>query len=370
MSFRGISVSGRIVVTGTLVLGAAIGVRGSGAAHDSTATPTITTTATASTTASSARALSRPFLAQYTRPADVPFPKDNAYTAAREKLGRTLFFDPRLSGSNWISCASCHNPGFAWGDALPRAIGHGMQTLGRRTPTILNLAWADAVFWDGRADTLEAQALGPIQAPGEMNQSIADLARKLETIEGYRPLFAAAYPGESISGETVAKAIATFERGVVSTPAPFDLWVMGDDTAISDDAQKGFVLFNTTARCAKCHSGWRLTNDSFHDIGVPGHDAGRGALPMLKEIPVLQHAFKTPTLRDVNRRGPYMHDGSVATLEEVVDLYDRGGAERRPSLSPDMQALHLSAIEKRQLIAFLHTLTSPQPPVVIPELPR
>lgn len=349
MSFKGISVSGRIVVTGTLILSAVIGVRGSGSS-------------------SSARALSRPFLAQYSRPADVPFPKDNAYTPAREKLGRTLFFDPRLSGSNWISCASCHNPGFSWGDGLPRAIGHGMQVLGRRTPTILNLAWADAVFWDGRADSLEAQALGPIQAPGEMNQSVGDLAKKLNAIEGYRSLFAAAYPGEPIAPETVAKAIATFERGVVSTPAPFDLWVMGDDTAMSDDAQKGFVLFNTTARCAKCHSGWRFTNDSFHDIGIPGQDTGRGAL--LKEIDVMQHAFKTPTLRDVNRRGPYMHDGSVATLEEVVELYDRGGMERRPSLSPDMQSLRLTAVEKRQLLAFLHTLTSPQPPIVMPELPR
>jgi cytochrome c peroxidase len=362
MSFTGISVSGRMVVTGTLILGAAIGVRGSGSPNDSTGTTKTTTTA------SSTRALSRPFLAQYTRPADVPFPKDNAYTPAREKLGRTLFFDPRLSGSNWISCASCHNPGFSWGDGLPRAIGHGMQVLGRRTPTILNLAWADSVFWDGRADTLEAQALGPIQAAGEMNQSVGDLANKLSAIDGYGPLFAAAYPGEAIAAQTVAKAIATFERGVVSTPAPFDLWVMGDDTAMSDDAQKGFVLFNTTARCVKCHSGWRFTNDSFHDIGVPGQDTGRGAL--LKEIPVMQHAFKTPTLRDVNRRGPYMHDGSVATLEEVVELYDRGGLEHRPSLSPDMQPLHLSAVEKRQLLAFLHTLTSPQPPIVVPELPR
>jgi cytochrome c peroxidase len=364
MSSQGITVSGRIVVIGTLILGAAIGVRGSGSSDESSNTPKTTTT----TTASSLRALSRPFLAQYTRPADVPFPKDNAYTPAREKLGRTLFFDPRLSGSNWISCASCHNPGFSWGDGLPRAVGHGMQVLGRRTPTILNLAWADSVFWDGRADSLEAQALGPIQAPGEMNQSIGDLAKKLAAIEGYRPMFAAAYPGEPIAPETVAKAIATFERGVVSTPAPFDLWVMGDDAAMSDDAQKGFVLFNTTARCAKCHSGWRFTNDSFHDIGVPGQDAGRGAL--LKEIPVMQHAFKTPTLRDANRRGPYMHDGSVATLEEVVDLYDRGGLEHRPSLSPDMKPLNLSAIEKRQLLAFLHTLTSPQPAIVMPELPR
>jgi cytochrome c peroxidase len=357
MAFSDIGVSGRLIVTGTLLFGFAIGVRGSSPPGDS---PT--------SAAATARELGRPFLGNYARPTDIPHPTDNGFTPAREILGRTLFFDPRLSGSNWISCASCHNPGLSWGDGLPRAIGHGMQVLGRRTPTILNLAWADAIFWDGRADTLEAQALGPIEAPGEMNQSVAELARKLSAIEGYRPLFAAAYPGEPIGPETVAKAIATFERTVVSTPAPFDKWVMGDDAAISEDAQRGFVVFNTTARCAKCHSGWRLTNDSFHDIGVPGTDTGRGAL--LKDIPVMQHAFKTPTLRDVNRRGPYMHDGSVTTLEEVVELYDRGGLERRESLSPDMKPLNLTAHEKRQLLAFLNTLTSPQPPIVVPELPR
>jgi cytochrome c peroxidase len=319
-------------------------------------------------TESAERALSRPFLEEYQRPARVPFPEDNAPTAARETLGRALFFDPRLSGSNWISCASCHNPGLSWGDALPRAIGHGMQTLGRRTPTILNLAWADAMFWDGRADSLEAQALGPIEAEGEMNLPLAELAGKLSAIEGYRTLFAAAYPGEPIAPPTIAKAIATFERAVVSADAPFDRWVRGDEDAISTDAKRGFVLFNTKARCALCHAGWRFTNDSFHDIGVVTSDAGRGS--MLPGIPVMQHAFKTPTLRDVARRAPFMHNGSVATLEEVVELYDRGGLVKRPSLSPDLKPLGLTTAEKRELTAFLRTLTSPEQPVLLPALPR
>jgi cytochrome c peroxidase len=347
MHARNIGVPAAVLATGALIFGLSIVVRGAPA---------------------TTRTLGSSFLPQYTRPTDIPFPKDNAYTPARERLGRLLFFDPRLSGSNWISCASCHNPGFSWGDGLPRALGHGMQTLARRTPTILNLAWADAVFWDGRADTLEQQALGPISAPGEMNQPAGDLGKKLASIEGYRTLFAEAYPGEPLAPPTVAKAIATFERGIVSVKSPFDRWVASDDRAISEDAARGFVVFNAKAGCAKCHSGWRFTDDGFHDIGLPGVDVGRGAL--LKDIPSMQHAFKTPTLRDVDRRAPYMHDGSLATLEDVIDFYDRGGAAARESLSPDVKRLGLTGDEKQQLIAFLHTLTSPPESIAVPALPR
>jgi cytochrome c peroxidase len=310
----------------------------------------------------------RTFASKFERPTTIPHPEDNGFTPAREELGRALFFDPRLSGSGWISCASCHNPGLAWGDALPRAIGDGMKTLGRRTPTILNLAWAEAMFWDGRADTLEAQALGPIEAAGEMNMPIDRMISRVAEIPGYRTLFERAYPGEPIAPETVAKAIATFERRVVSASAPFDRWVAGDGNAISADAQQGFMLFNTKARCEKCHSGWRFTDDSFHDIGVPGDDLGRGA--HLTGIDVMRHAFKTPTLRNVDRRAPYLHDGSVATLDALVDFYDRGGLVSRPSLSPELKPLGLTADEKRQLVAFLRTLTSEDPAVAIPALPR
>ncbi|MFI5078494.1 MAG: cytochrome-c peroxidase [Vicinamibacteria bacterium] len=314
------------------------------------------------------RVASQPFLGSYTRPASTPFPEDNAFSPAREALGRALFFDPRLSGSGWISCASCHNPGLSWGDGLPRAIGHGMQTLGRRTPTILNLAWGQAFFWDGRADTLEAQALGPIQAAGEMNLDLQTMIARIGAIEGYRTQFAKAYPGEPVAPETVARAIATFERGIVSPDAPFDRWLAGDEAAISPEAKRGFVVFNTKAACARCHSGWRFTDDSFHDIGVTGDDVGRGA--QLEGIPALQHANKTPTRRDADRRGPNMHDGSVATLEAVVDFYDRGGAAARESLSNDVKPLGLTGDEKRQLLAFMRTLTSPGQPVTVPALPR
>jgi cytochrome c peroxidase len=308
------------------------------------------------------------FSKKYERPTRVPEPADNRLTPARELLGRTLFFDPRLSGSNWISCASCHNPGFSWSDGLPRAIGHGMKPLGRRTPTILNLAWSDSLFWDGRAESLEQQALGPVQAAGEMNLPLDQLGAKLRGIAGYHRLFADAYPGEEIGPPTVAKAIAAFERTIVSTTAPFDRWVTGDHNAISDDAKRGFVVFNQEGRCAKCHSGWRFTDDSFHDIGTTTDDPGRGAL--LTNIPVMASAFKTPTLRNVDQRAPYLHNGSAATLEEVVDLYDRGGVVRRASLSPEIVPLNLTSAQKQELVAFLRTLSSPDQLVMVPSLPR
>lgn len=304
----------------------------------------------------------------YRRPDAVPQSKNNELTPEREILGRTLFFDPRLSGSNWISCASCHNPALAWGDGLPRAIGHGMKELGRRTPTVLNLAWAEALFWDGRAGSLEEQALGPIAAAGEMNLPLEDLEARLRSITGYRPLFEAAYPGEPVSKETVAKAIAAFERTVVSASAPFDRWVAGEEGALGEPARRGFALFNGKANCAKCHSGWRFTDDGFHDLGMEGSDRGRGKI--LEDIQASQFAFKTPTLRNVDRRAPYMHDGSLATLEAVVDYYDRGGTVKRPSLSREMHALNLTAEEKADLIAFLKALTSDDKPVVVPTLPH
>jgi cytochrome c peroxidase len=308
------------------------------------------------------------FGAEYVRPSTVPYPSDNAPSQARELLGRTLFFDTRLSGSSWIACASCHNPGFSWGDGLPLAVGNHMRTLGRRTPTILNLAWAESLFWDGRAGSLEEQALGPVQAEGEMNLPLDQLMARLNAISGYKPLFDAAYPGEAIVPATVAKAIAAFERTIVSGEAPFDRWLAGDDAAIDEAARRGFAVFNEEGRCAKCHSGWRFTDDSFHDIGVVTGDPGRGAL--LTNIPVMRSAFKTPTLRNVDRRAPYLHNGSAQTLEEVIDLYDRGGLARRDSLSPAVVPLGLTAAQKGDLLAFLRTLSSDDRQVTVPVLPR
>lgn len=310
----------------------------------------------------------RSFVNEFKRVVQTPFPEDNKFTPARELLGRTLFFDPRLSASDWISCATCHNPAFSWGDGLAKGLGHEMKPLGRRTPTILNLAWAEPLFWDGRALTLEDQALGPIASPGEMNLPLDKMVAKLKTIEGYGPLFAAAYPGEPLNETTVAKGLATFERTIISANAPFDRWVAGDEAAISDVAKRGFTLFNTKANCVKCHAGWRFTDDSFHDIGLKDSDVGRGRI--YPDIEINQFAFKTPTLRNADRRAPFMHDGSEKTLAEVIEHYDRGGAVKRPSLSNEIKPLNLTAQEKAELVAFLKTLTSVDTPVELPVLPR
>jgi len=303
---------------------------------------------------------------EYARPAAIPFPPENRHTPEREALGRMLFFDPRLSGSNSMSCASCHNPSLSWGDGLPRAVGHGMKVLGRRTPTVLNLAWTSFLFWDGRAEGLEAQALGPIASRDEMNQDLDELVEELRAVQGYRALFERAYPGEGITRDTIAKAIATFERTIVSARAPFDAWVAGDESAVSPAAKRGFVVFNTKARCAACRRGWNFTDDGFHDIGLRSAELGRGALLPLEGM---RHAFKTPTLRNVDRRAPYMHDGSLATLAEVVDYYDSGGVTR-PSRAHHVRALGLTPDEKRDLVEFMKTLTSDDPPVSVPVLPR
>ena len=303
--------------------------------------------------------------AEYVRPATIPFPEDNPYTADKEKLGKMLFFDPRLSGSDYISCGTCHNPSLAWGDGLPKGIGHGMTRLGRRTPTILNAAWTDALMWDGRFGSLEEQALGPIGADVEMNQSLDSLVGELEAIPGYRSLFNIAFPNEGVTIENIAKAIATYERTVVSGIAPFDQWIAGDEQAISESAKRGFDLFNGKANCVACHSGWNFTDGSFHDIGLPDDDPGRGNII---KIGAMQHAFKTPTLRNSVERAPYMHDGSLIDLAAVVAHYNTGGIER-PSLSHEMNPLGLTPEEEADLIAFMLTLSSEDEPVALPALP-
>jgi cytochrome c peroxidase len=305
--------------------------------------------------------------AQYRRPATIPFPKENPYTPEKAALGKKLYFDTRLSVTSAQSCASCHSPGFGWGDGLAVGVGHGMAKLGRHSPTIVNAAWSAIFMWDGRLPTLEDQALGPIQSPGEMNMKLDQLMERLSAIPEYKPLFEAAFPGEGITAKTLAKSIATYERTVVSERAPFDAWIEGDEKAISAEAKRGFELFNGKAQCAACHEGWNFTNEGFQDIGLPGKDVGRGEY--LPAVIKMQHAFKTPGLREIGRRSPYMHDGSLATLEQVVDHYDHGGVDR-PSRSDLMRPLGLTAQDKSDLVAFLKTLTSDLGPTAVPVLPR
>lgn len=302
--------------------------------------------------------------AKYRRPADIPFPADNGYSDAKSLLGQTLFFDPRLSGPGTHSCASCHNPALGWRDGLPVGIGHDARALPRSTPTIVNLAWGALLMWDGRKDSLEDQAINPVQE--EMGLPLRDMQARLAAVPSYRTMFKAAFGSDGVTIPRVAQALATFERTLVSNEAPFDRWIRGDDRAIGVDAKHGFELFTGRANCSACHTGWRFTDDGFHDTGLPDADLGRGV--QVPDEPTLQHAFKTPTLRNVATRTPYMHNGSIRTLQGIVAHYDTGFVER-PSLSPEMHRLGLTGEETGAIVAFLNSLTSVDDPVVLMPLP-
>ncbi len=304
--------------------------------------------------------------AKYRRPAQIPFPESNPYSEGKSKLGRMLFFDPILSGSRSQACASCHNPSLSWADGLPRAIGEKPMPV--RTPTLLNVAWTPQLAWDGHFRNLEAVAFGPIASPKIMNLPEQELIKRLSNIPGYVRAFHAAFGDGKITRRNIELAMATFERSIVSGKAPFDRWIAGDEAAISEAAKRGFDLFNGRAHCASCHNSWAFTDSSFHDIGsAKNSDIGRGKL--FPTSIKLRYAFKTPTLRDVARRAPYLHDGSLATLEEVIDLYDKGGINR-PSRSELIFPLHLSRSEKSDLIVFLRTLTAAPEQVSVPRVPR
>jgi cytochrome c peroxidase len=306
--------------------------------------------------------------ADYLRPIEIPFPDDNPFSQAKAELGHSMFFDPVLSGSRTRSCATCHNPGLSWGDGLTRAIGEGDARMSRRTPTTLNLAWVTRFGWDGKFRDLEAFTFGPITSAANMNSSEEVVIKRLTAIPGYVLLFSAAFGEGPITRGKIESSLATFERSIVSATAPFDRWVMGDERAIEPAAKRGFALFNGKGRCRECHTGWAFTDGSFHDIGTAqGDDIGRGRL--FPTSVKLRYAFKTPTLRDVARRAPYMHDGSIRTLEDVIALYDRGGIER-PSRSELIAPLRLTQTEKADLVAFLDTLTGKQEPMSLPILPR
>lgn len=307
----------------------------------------------------------------YLRPKTVPAPADNAVTAARVELGKNLFFDPRLSGSQWISCASCHNPALGWSDGLPTAMGDGMKKLARATPTILNTAYNKLQMWDGRSKSLEDQATGPIKSKDEMNMNMYILLERLSALPGYQKLFERAYPDEGITEQTVAKALASYERTIVSTESPFDRWRQGDRNAVDASVKRGFALFEGKAKCEKCHQGFNFTDDGFHNIGLKtpsgmALDDGRFAQ---RKVAVLKGAFKTPTLRDIALTAPYMHNGVYATLEEVVDHYDRGG-DSEENLDPNISALNLTETEKSDLLSFLKSLTGKPQVISIPQLPN
>ncbi|MCF6340469.1 MAG: c-type cytochrome [Sulfurimonas sp.] len=292
---------------------------------------------------------------EWLRPNGVPQPKDNRLTLQRVELGKLLFFDKRLSKSEEISCASCHNPELGWSDAEPKAIGHEGKVGPRNSPTILNTAYQTHQFWDGRVETLEEQALGPIEADVEMNMPLKELIPKLRKIQGYKILFDKAYPGLGITKDTLAKAIASFERTIVSTEAPFDRYIKGNKKAISKNAQDGFELFKDKGRCTDCHSGYNFSDGSFHNLGLKDGDKGR--IEVRKGIEKATGAFKTPTLRDITKSGPYFHDGSVKTIHEATAICGNGGRfSDAKGLSLFMIDRDLTIDDIEKIVTFLRTL--------------
>lgn len=298
--------------------------------------------------------------AQFQRPSSLSDLKPLSATAL---AGKVLFYDVTLSADGTIACATCHHQDKAWRDGRSRPLDRFGTPLPRHVPTLLNLDWAPLLTWDGRMGSLEQQALDPI-VNGRIGALPLDVARarveqRLTGDAGFAAVYRDAFGDTVVTNDRIATAIAAFERGLVSAPAPFDRWIEGDQTAVSPAAKRGFLLFTGAARCSNCHSGWRLTDDAFHDVGLPDADLGRGT--RFPAEPTLQHAFKTPTLRNVAVVGPYMHDGSLPTLERVLAHYE-GGFSRRPSLDPDMQPLALEPSDRTDLLAFLESLTSPELP--------
>jgi len=284
-------------------------------------------------------------------------PAENPITAKKVELGRLLFFDKRLSKNNTIACASCHMPPLAFTDGQPVSTGINRSQGGRSAPASINRVYSKAQFWDGRAATLEEQSIGPFINPVEHGFIDHDeMIRKMNTIEGYRRLFREAF-GTDITIGGVGQAIASFQRTILSGNSPADRFDLGgEEQAIVPAAQRGLELFRGKARCVRCHSGFNFTDEKFHNIGI-GWDTNTVDLGryMITKNPEDIGAFKTPTLREVARTAPYMHDGRFGTLEEVVSFYNQGGI-KNPHLDNTLIPLELTDQERHDLVAFLRSL--------------
>jgi cytochrome c peroxidase len=282
-----------------------------------------------------------------------PAPKDNAITGARLELGRKLFYDPRLSRTGEVSCASCHKQELAFADPRPVSIGVNGRTGQRNAPALANLAWNTTYFWDGGVKTLEQQAIGPITNPLEMDMTMGEVVERVAADPEYVRLSLAAY-GSEPRPEVVTKGIASFMRSLVSGTSRYDRHLRGDAAALNASEKRGAAIaLGERGDCFHCHVGFNLTNNTFANNGMVSGDEGRRKITGRAED---EGKFKVPTLRNVALTAPYMHDGSLATLRDVVDFYSRGG-QGHPNTDPTIRPLDLSEQEKQDLIAFLGTLT-------------
>lgn len=336
----------------------------------------------------------------------IVIPKDNPLTRAKIELGRQLYFDPRLSADGTISCASCHHPEDGYARATQFGVGIGGQMGGRNSPVSFNRILTSTQFWDGRADSLETQAKGPIANPIEMGNTHEKCIATLKKIEGYKLQFEKVFPKDGLTIDNVAKAIASFERVIVTGTSPADYYEplltfekqFADDIAdlesfkaddpdsyatymalkkasdahpMNESAKRGRILFfSEKSNCTTCHLGANFTDEKYHNLGIgmdkKDYDVGRFSETKEEKD---RGAFKTPTVRNVAQTGPYMHDGSLTTLEEVVEWYDKGG-HANPFLSDKIKKLNLTKQEKADLVEYMKALTGPFPKVELARLPK
>lgn len=289
----------------------------------------------------------------------IPAPPDNPVTQGKVELGFRLWFEPRLSADNRMTCATCHHHMRGFSNAEPNAAGVSGQRGRRNVPTIYGALYQKESFWDGRAKNLEDQALGPVTDPVEMNESLPNVLRKLSEVPYYQHKFQEVF-GTPPTADGMAKALASFERALLMAPTPFERYQQGEPQALSPAQIRGMNLFfSPRARCSECHQGPAFSDQLFHNLGVgldqPKPDLGRFEVT---RMPWDRGAFKTPTLLNIARTAPYMHDGSLASLNDVIAFYNKGGLPN-PQQDPRLRPLNLSEQEQSDLLAFLQSLSAP-----------
>jgi cytochrome c peroxidase len=322
----------------------------------------------------------------------VPIPEKNPQTPEKIELGKKLFFDRRLSGDGTMSCATCHMPELAFADGQDISLSYPTTKNWRNSPTLINVAFFRNIFLDGRVKTLEDQALFPLMSAFEMNQNLDFVEEELRVVPEYASAFRKVFGGD-VTRERIAMAIAAFERTLISKNAPLDRYLKGDKSALSDDAEKGLAIFRGKGKCTDCHDGVNLSDDKFYALHVPENPAlmnEPGVTATMRFVAKVYHykdymnlkedpgrylitkkkkdwkAFRTPTLRETAKTGPYMHNGALSSLDEVVDFFDQGGGKGNKVLKP----LGLTADEKRHLKSFLtEALTGEEIVMKTPDVP-
>ncbi|MGN7784762.1 cytochrome-c peroxidase [Niabella sp. 22666] len=316
-----------------------------------------------------------------------PIPKDTTWMLVEKepvtRLGMFLFFDPRLSGSSQISCSSCHDPDLGWQDGRTVSLGHDHLQGSRNTQSLMNVYINRELFWDGRANSFETQMVEPLSAHHEMNMDVPTLGEKLSKIRGYETLFENAYRSKEIDFDKIAQALTAFQKTIRSRTTRFDRFLSGKSDQFTDDEIAGLHLFRTKARCMNCHNGTFLTDTSFHNIGLTYYkrkfeDLGRYNVTKNKDD---VGKFRTPSLRELDRTRPWMHNGLFDELEGIVNIYNSGMPQKPrteeqrndpmfPKTDRLIKPLNLTQQEKKQLVAFLNTLTGTPYRMRRPELPK